>query len=548
MKTEHQIELTNKIEHQMGIHSTEVLALWQTYDYLMDKNIVVEFWDKIKDAPAILIVGDYDVDGVCSSYIMSKAIKNIYPNIPVSIRIPKRFSEGYGINPKISEEIQRKLPKGSLIVTVDNGIAAAPVLEDLKAKGYNVIVTDHHELGNNKIPDVDMVINPKAQPDKPIFQGDYWCGAAVAYKIAEQMVSDSLKKELECFAGIATVADCMPLIEGNWGLVRRTMLNIREYKAPDSVLDLLKGLKQNPEALIEDSLGFYLCPAINAPGRLYDDGAKISLDYFLKPTKEKCERLVNENIKRRELRDGQLELLKQDIIEQGLNENCPIWVYRPGLHEGIVGILAGNIAEEYKVPAIVLTDSETEGIIKGSARSAGNINIFNYLSEFSEYFKGFGGHAGAAGLSLPLENLNKIKLSPKYQIERPNEDGHSNQIIMDIDMREIKDMADVNEEFRPFGEGNNPPKFRVEANLNNDLYKMVGTPPVHLQISDPLKQFKVMHFFHEPNELKNDKEFSLTGQIHYDVYKGLHTAALVADEMDEPEEPDFMMAHTDRDL
>lgn len=532
MITNNQRQLMQKIEKQMGIENREVLNHWKHHSYRMDKDAALAFWNMVKEAEAIYIVGDYDCDGVLASYNMSKAIRHNYKTKPIHVRIPKRLSEGYGINHTIYEEIKEKMPKG-LIITVDNGIACADLVEEMRADGYQVIITDHHELGKRRMPPANMVLNPKAPVDKQLFDGDYWCGAAVVYKIVEDFVSEPLKKELEVFAGIATVGDIMPLKEGNWGLVKRTMEAIKREEAPKSVLDLLRALKQEPENVIETSLSFYLIPAINAAGRLLDDGAKLPLSYFLKPTPEKCEHLVELNNERKVMRDAQTERVRELIHELGLANNCPIWVAENGLHEGIVGLIAGQIAEEFQVPAIVLTEShKNHDILKGSARSVGDINIFEYLSSLGDIFAGFGGHKGAAGLSIPKDNF---KIASDVQIPKPDISCEGS-IKMTIAPNEISDMAETIEYYRPFGEANPMPEFSVDVNLKNSQSRMLGTPPVHLCINDPLKKYKMMHFFHEPNALKNPDTFRLAGEIHYETYKGKTTSVLVADEVTDYEE------------
>ena len=537
MKTELQKKLEHQIEAQMGIENKQILQQWQNNSYMMDQNIALQFWDEIEKAPAVYIVGDYDCDGVCASYIMSKAIRHRYPQKPIRVRIPHRLTEGYGMNRNIYTELKEKVPKGSAIVTVDNGIACADLLEEIKADGYKVLLTDHHELGNNRLPQVDMVLNPKV-PINGVnyFDGDYWCGAAVAYKLAENFVSEDLKNDLECFAGLATIGDVMPLKEGNWGLVRRVMDNIKQGNAPQSILNLLKALKQDPTNLQETSISFYIVPAINAPGRLLDDGAsKYSLSYLLKPTEEKCAALVELNNQRKQLRDQQVEEVRQIIYEQGMENDCPIWVAAPGLHEGIVGIIAGRIAEEFGVPTIILTESEKDPTIyKGSARTAGDINIFEHLCSMSDLFVGFGGHKEAAGLSIPKENL---AMARSIQIDKPT--IMTSGIKMNILPTDITDIAETCEIYRPFGQGNPQPEFSVDINLkkvNEKSIRMLGNPAVHLCINDPIKKYKMMHFYHMPNNLKNPNEFRLTGEIHYETFQNVVSSVLVANDMEDYEQ------------
>ena len=501
------------------------LKEWENEMYLMDPEVVETFWEEVKAAPHIEVVGDYDVDGICATYIMIKAILMMYPEKKVVARIPRRFSEGYGINPTIAGEIKEKLPKKSLIITVDNGIAAAPVLEDLKTSGYHVIVTDHHELGTNKIPDVDLVVNPTIHKD--MFQNQKWCGACVAYKLVEQIVPQQLAHTLSVFAGLATVSDCMELREGNWGIVRNAIKAFRNNTAPESLSVLIMKMNQDPLFCTEETFSYYLGPAFNAPGRLMDKGATSVLKYLFKPTPEGSDDIIEINNKRKEIRDKELELVKNTITEKGLSSQCPIWVRVDNLHEGIVGILAGKITEAYGVPAIIMTNTEKPGILKGSARSAGDFHMLNYLISCGDLYTAMGGHAGAAGLSMKEENFI---LAAKNQVTIPNTTIEATANSTLIHSSEIPSIATTLDIFRPFGEGNPAPVFAIDIDASVDKPTMIGEQKNHLAIEGPGRKYKVTHFFHEPNELANKSRFELIGQIKGTAFRGIETPTFQAQE------------------
>lgn len=528
--TKHQKELEERLLGQLRVTKDD-LRQWNSDSYLMDGRVVATFWDYVDKAPAIGIVGDYDVDGICSCYEMSKSIKSLYPSKRVGVRIPKRFSEGYGINKKIADEMREKLPKGSLIITVDNGIAAAPVLEELKADGYKVIVTDHHELGKNKIPEVDMVLNPSVPECASGFTGDYWCGAGVVYKICEQMVDASLAKELMCYAGLATVADCMKLKEGNWGLVRHAIQEFREGKAPKPLMNMVSAMKQDAKYCNTDTFGFYLGPAFNAAGRLHDEGAKEVLSYLINPTPDKLLTLIGLNEERKRLRDEEYELVKQEIAITG-QENAPIiWVALPALHEGIVGILAGKVSEEYGVPAVVMTPKEDDpDVLKGSARSVPGISIFDHLISCGDIFEGFGGHDGAAGLSLTKDNFKIAKSVPLTQTGTVVVDGKR---YMDIDKTEIPEILSVVEHFMPFGEGNPTPAFGVNIDTHKDIPRMIGQDKNHFMLDRMNDGYKIMHFYHEPNTLADKDHFKMIGSVSLSGWNGLDYANFNAEAIED---------------
>lgn len=523
--------LEEKLHNQLGT-TPSVLKTWETDPYPVDGKTVSQFWNKIEKASAVRIVGDYDVDGICASHILSTSIRSVYPNKKVSVRIPRRFSEGYGINDAIADEIITSMPAGSLVITVDNGIAAAPVLERIKQAGFEVVVTDHHEAREGlALPKVDMLIDPAVKSLPNPFAGRYWCGAAVAYKLCEPIIDSDLSKELEAFAGLATVSDCMELKEGNWGLVRRAIKTFREKKAPESLKMLLSEMGQDPNFCNEEHFGFYLGPAFNAPGRLMDKGAVEVLKFLYKPTKEGCEALVEVNNERKRIRDEEFEIVKRYIAENGLENNCPIWVSLPGLHEGIVGILAGKVAEEYKRPTIVVTNLEhTPGMLKGSARSFGDFNIFEYLSGMHSLFEKMGGHKGAAGLSITEKNFelaSKNLLS--IDVANPME---SKEEPIFINKWEIPSVNKTLGKFRPFGEGNTAPKFEVNVDMEKDKARMIGKDEnkVHLMVQDEHFKWKLTHFNHLPNELANKQRFGLRGTISGSAFAGKETPNFNADE------------------
>ncbi len=537
--TRHQKELEKQLLGQLAV-SNEDLDRWAKDPFLMDSATVLKFWDYIDKTSHVVIVGDYDCDGITASYIMSKAIKTKYPDKKCSIRIPKRHTEGYGINPAIISEIKEKVPKGGVIITVDNGIAAAPLLEDLKKSGYTVLLTDHHELGSNKLPDVDMILNPTVDGHNEAFIGKYWCGAAVAYKLVEQVIPKPLAKEFECYAGLATIADCMKLTEGNWGLVKRSIEQFRRKTSPVALNELLIAMKQQPEYANEDTYGYYLGPAFNAAGRLFDDGPNLILQYLFAPNEARKNKIVEYNNERKSIRDSEYELVKEQIENTNQTNACPIWIYVPNLHEGIVGILAGMVTENYHVPAIVLTDSKEEGIYKGSARSIPDVNIFEYLQSNDSLLYKYGGHAGAAGLSIKKENLKALQQA-QLKINRPTEKYHIPS--MEIDKTEIPNMLDVVERFAPFGEGNPVPYFSIIIDMHSDKAKMVGSEQNHLIIDNSRKDdggYKIMHFFHDPNELSDKNNFKAIGNIHLDGFRGMNYAAFNTEEIED--------IHDDREL
>ena len=527
--SKHEEQLEKMLLGQLKITRAD-LQTWRTDPYLMDPTVVYRFWNYIENAPAVAIIGDYDCDGIYASYILGDAIKSRFPGKRLAIRIPKRHAEGYGINMTIVEELKAKLPKDALVITVDNGIAAANVLEELSNAGFKVIVTDHHEIGRNTMPKAEMVLDPAVDGVNEAFNGAwYWCGAAVAYKLCEQVVSEEEAKKLAVYAGIATVADCMPLKEGNWGLVKKSMQTFRDKKAPEALNNLLQGMRQNPEYANAETFGFYLGPATNAAGRITDDGPKLILSYLFEPTQQKCDQIIAYNEARKQIRDAEYELVKEQIQKSNQENACPIWVAVPGLHEGIVGILAQKVTEEYGVPAIVMTtSSEDASLLKGSARSIQGVDIFQFLLKHSDLFTKFGGHEGAAGLTLPAENLEKAQ---KAQIDLNLQAiEEAKQEYIKISHEEIPILCPIVEEFAPYGEGNPVPEFVIDVDVALDNAELFGSERNHLKIDKTLDGYRIIHWFHEPNDLADKNNFELIGTISLDGFRGYDFASFNARE------------------
>lgn len=510
-----QERIKSEVERLSGNKYTDY-AKWQKENYLADGDVVSKFWDLIESAKVIVIIGDYDVDGVCASYIMSTSIKSVYPDKEIHIRIPRRFSEGYGINNVIVEEIKNKYARGALIITVDNGISAGDKLELLEKSGYKVAITDHHVFTGKKLPKVSFLLDPSVKGHDILCAGDYWCGAGVALKLVEQYVDETTKTSAEVFAGIATIADCVPLKKGNWVLVKKTISKIRRNQAPPQIQMLLRALNQDPKFCNEDTIGYYIGPAFNAPGRLEDKGASIMLKFLISnPNLSSALAIAEINKQRKDLRDEQYERVTEYIENNGIENNCPIWVELPNLHEGIVGILAGKIAEDYNVPAIVLTEKE-DGTLKGSARTVGNIDILSYLLTCGANFISLGGHPGAAGMTM---TKTEFDIGKEYQIDRPAEE--SDLRFINISTNEIVDAYHELSKFEPFGMGNPAPMFSTAIDTRADFVKMVGADSNHLMATDPDLNWKVTHFHHIPNDLEDKEHFYVGGPISLQGFQGI---------------------------
>ena len=421
----------------------------------------------ITNGEKIRIIGDYDIDGVCATYILLTGLKKVGANVDTVI--PDRVKDGYGIKEQLIEGAKADRVVG--IVTCDNGIAAYQQIAYAKELGMKVIVTDHHEVpfeeNENgrleKLPPADVIINPKQERCAYPWKG--LCGGAVAWKLVAALYeTDSVAMEdaykLLEFAAIATVGDIMELQDENRIIVKEGLKRIHHTKniGLRSLIEV-NGLER--DSIGAYHIGFVLGPCINAGGRL--DTAKRALELFASEDKEAADRLAGDlkalNDSRKELtKDGVDEAIRQ-VLDTGRRSERVLVVYLPDCHESIAGIIAGKVKERFYRPTIVLTDAE-DGI-KGSGRSIPGYNMFEELSKVGELFTKFGGHPMAAGMSLPKENLQKLRSQLNKNCTLTEEDMIE-KLSIDIAMP----IQYVNEAFieelkvlEPFGNGNSKPLF-----------------------------------------------------------------------------------------
>lgn len=427
--------------------------------------------DAITNNKKIIIYGDYDCDGVISTTIFYKALKNVGANY--SYYIPNREDEGYGMH---SGRIKKLKEEGyEVILTCDNGIAAFEQVDLAKELGMEIVITDHHDIpirenseGDLKetIPYADAVINPKRSDCKYPFKK--LCGAGVALKFSkclydEFKIDEEKFLELIQFASIATVCDVVDLVDENRIIVKKGLELLNETKN-FGIQELKKSTGLNSKKIEEYHLGFVIGPCINATGRL--ETADLSVELLITEDINNAKDLANQlselNSIRQELTKESSEKIIRKIENEKKKEEKVIVVYDDTIHESIAGIVAGRVKEKYNMPCIVLTKGKE--MPKGSARSIEAYNIFEELSKCSELIEKFGGHPMAAGLSIKEENIillrNKLnnicKLSdediiPTVKIDSPLELIYLNENLISII-----------ESLRPFGKGNPSPLFAVK--------------------------------------------------------------------------------------
>ena len=435
----------------------------------MDKAVDI-ILEAVSLGKRIRIIGDYDVDGVTSTFILVKGIRAVGGHVDYSI--PNRVTDGYGINESL---ITTAADDGiELIITCDNGIAAKDAFLIAKEKGITCVITDHHEVPyeeadgeiNYIYPDVEAIINPKRHDSTYPFKGI--CGAMVAYKLIcalndKSPIQADILYELREMAGFGTVCDVMELKDEN-RIVVKLALQDMNYSHNIGIRALRKVCDLEKKDMSAFHLGFVLGPCINATGRL--DSASLSLELLLTESFEdavvKASELKRLNDIRKELTEKGVEEAFKVIEEKGIADNDVMVVYLPELHESLAGIVAGRVRERFYRPTIVITKTD-EGL-KGSGRSIESYNMHEELTKVAELFTKFGGHKMAAGLSLEESNLAALN-SRLNENSKLSLDDLQEKIVIDVPMpmgyvteKLISDL-DVLE---PFGTGNQKPVFATK--------------------------------------------------------------------------------------
>lgn len=425
---------------------------------------------KLSEGKKIRIIGDYDVDGVMSTYLLYRGLNEcaraLKSKSVIDYEIPDRVKDGYGINTWL---IEAAYEAGvDTIITCDNGIAAGKQVEYGKKKGMTMLITDHHDIPIEEgAPKAAAVVNPKQEDCAYPFKS--LCGAAVVYQLLHifyKKCGISMEKweGLVEFAAIATVCDVMDLVEENRAIVSIGLKALSQTKNT-GLRALLRECKLEGAELTAYHMGFVIGPCINASGRL--DTAKKGLALLLTEDETEAAWMAKEL---RELNEERKALTEQGLSD-AINEveNNPsfakekvLLVYLPDCHESLAGIIAGRLRERYNKPVIVLT--KTEKGVKGSGRSIEEYSMFEELSACKELLTRFGGHPMAAGLSLPEENIALLRQQLNEKTTLTEEDlipkVSFDMVLpfMEVTLPLIRETALL----EPYGKGNPKPLFAAK--------------------------------------------------------------------------------------
>ncbi|MEA3456089.1 MAG: single-stranded-DNA-specific exonuclease RecJ [Campylobacterota bacterium] len=428
----------------------------------------------IDEGEKIVLIGDYDVDGVVSTTLMKLFFEEI--GVDLEWIIPNRFSDGYGLSPTIVPRIEGY----DLAITVDNGISAVSAAAMCKKMGIDLIITDHHLLPP-RIPEAYAIVDQKQESCS--FPYSDICGAQIAwYLIASLKNRLSVKIDIKAYlelVAIAIIADMMPLKHINRAMVLSGIQLLNQSRRP-----AIRAFKDHldRESFAGDDIGFQLAPILNSAGRMED--ASLAVEFLassnIYDARTRLEKLVGLNMQRKEIEQD----ITQQAIEQVNREDEVIVVYGDTWHEGVVGIVAARISRHFEKPAIVLSKSEN-GDYKGSGRSFGVCDLFEITGTCREFLHKFGGHQAAIGLSLSKENIEPFiaKLQESYRLKAYKPSDYDPDIVGELNFSEISfDLTKLIRTYEPYGQENQKPKF-VTSNVKIIQSDMMGKGGEHLRFA-----------------------------------------------------------------
>ena len=431
------------------------------------KKAVKIIKEKVSEKAKIRIIGDYDIDGVMSTYVLLRGLIRI--GADVDTYIPDRVEDGYGIHEHLINRAEED--KVDTILTCDNGIAAVSEIHLAKEKGMTVIVTDHHEIPYKEtengreiiLPPADAILNPKQQ-DCP-YPSKNLCGAVVAFKLISALYEEFCVpgEELENFyelAAIATVGDVMDLQGENRILVKEGLKRLKNTGNP-GLRELIRVNGLEDSKITAYHVGFVLGPCINASGRL--DTAARSLALLNAENQGEAAKLAGDltalNQSRKSLTEEGKEAAIHQVENTDLKNDRVLVIYLPDCHESIAGIIAGRIREKYHKPTFVLTKGENSA--KGSGRSIEAYSMYEELVRCADLLIQFGGHPMAAGLSIEEKNIEKFRRRLNQNCSLTEEDLQP-KIVIDVPMPIsyiTKNLIRQITLLEPFGKGNTKPLF-----------------------------------------------------------------------------------------
>jgi len=449
------------------------------YDLYGMHDAVDRIKQAIQNKEKVLIYGDYDADGITSTTVLKTALVDL--GADVHHIIPNRFIDGYGP----SERLFRQAYEDGfqLIITVDNGIAGNHEVQVAKELGMDIIVTDHHEPGE-ELPNADVIIHPR-HPNGHYPFGEL-AGVGVAFKVAHALYG-KLPHHLLPFVAIGTVADLVPLLDENRYLVKAGIDALQQSKHPAiQALCQIAGVKA--QDIDEETIGFGFAPRLNALGRLGD--AAPGVDFLMTQDKEEAQSMANYLNEQNKERQAIVANITEQAIE--MVENDPeigdakvLVIADEGWNPGVVGIVASRLVERYYKPAIILSIDLEKGTAKGSARSIEGFHMYKELAKNSEILLAFGGHPMAAGMTLAVEEIDELRIRLDEQARAGLTDEDFTPVlnidiplaVEEIDVTSIEDVRRLS----PFGTSFAKPVYAIE-NATIQSMRKIGADENHIKL------------------------------------------------------------------
>lgn len=482
--------------------------------------------EHIEEDNKIRIVGDYDTDGILATTTIMSFFKD-HPelnNVQIDYFIPDRMVHGYGVSPLIVEDAHRD--GVNLLITVDNGISAVSAIDRANELGIDVIITDHHTIPE-VLPKVDTIVNPKFDEN---LKFDEISGATVAYcfcvALNRSLITEIPMDKYLDLPALTVLSDVIPLNNVNRNLLQ---LGFKAIESNDREIYSKVFSEHQRVNLSTNDISFNLVPKINATGRLAD--ANLGVKMFLKNDNVESilAEIENINEERKDITHESLQKIIDDAREIDKKYNC-IVVYKEGLHEGVVGILASRLVETFKKPCFVLTNSHDSA--KGSARSIGTISVYDLLNKQQHLLVKFGGHSGAAGLGIEVNNIEGLQIAMhKDLVANYAPENYENKIeyfeinkLNELDL----ELIDLLQSYEPYGSKFEKPLFKIKVKLES-IDKNKENKHYLCTVKDRLFTKKSIWFFHlsENLEGKVGTTIEILIDVSYNYYNGRKNISLI---------------------
>ncbi len=509
-------------------------------------EMAIKLNDLAQSNKHITIVGDYDADGICSTAELIMLLNELGTS-NITVRLPHRISEGYGIKESIVDEIH-----DGAVISVDNGIAAIPAIQKAVDKCLETLIIDHHlpavdADGNVVLPNADLIVDAnvddalicKGKPVETTFRG--YCAAGVVYKIAQLLLPDQAAlRKISSLAAIATIADIVDLTGDNRNIYHTGIDNISKGYTTAGTRALISKLYSDGN-VSEGDIGFKIAPMLNAPGRIYDKGAEKGLNVVLCEDEQQAYNLVrdlsNDNDFRKREKSRAVDRAFSVIRANHMEHNNPIVILDPKTAKGIVGLVSGEITETYNQSSFVLT--EQDGVYSGSGRAAEDDNLKEALDHVNaqdpDVFLGYGGHKSAAGITVRHDKLDDFARLITETMPAPHAIPNSIEYDLEITPDQLAATAAELDKFRPFGQRN--PDLIVRVNNfklmpeGGTFYKKIGEDSVKFKSSyGEAVGFSMLQDYHD---LGDPKEVDLIGTISWHYFHGEKTPQIEIIDMKE---------------